>query len=83
MLFLAGAARAEPAGMPSVPAGAGASGADGEVWGDPEQHEEPQPGWTWFGMGYERRSDVSRTGTDNTGETRNTATPTGGGREGR
>ena len=29
-----------------------------EVWGDPEDQEEVEDasGWTWFGMGYERRS---------------------------
>lgn len=29
-----------------------------EVWGDPEEHDEAEDasGWTWFGMGYERRS---------------------------
>jgi hypothetical protein len=29
-----------------------------EVWGDPEDQEEAEDGsgWTWFGMGYERRS---------------------------
>lgn len=27
-----------------------------EVWGDPEEGEATSPGWTWFGMGYERRN---------------------------
>lgn len=26
------------------------------VWGDPEEDEEPDEGWTWFGMGYEDRN---------------------------
>ena len=29
--------------------------ADGQVWGDPEEREEAEEGWTWFGMGYESR----------------------------
>lgn len=29
---------------------------DGQVWGDPEEREEAEEGWTWFGMGYESRS---------------------------
>ncbi len=26
-----------------------------ESWGDPEQDEGTDRGWTWFGMGYEKR----------------------------
>ena len=29
---------------------------DSQVWGDPEEREEAEQGWTWFGMGYESRS---------------------------
>ena len=27
-----------------------------EVWGDPEENEEQESVWTWFGMGYELRN---------------------------
>ena len=27
-----------------------------EVWGDPEENEESESVWTWFGMGYELRN---------------------------
>ena len=30
-----------------------------QTWGDPEDHAEPDPGWTWFGMGYENRARTS------------------------
>lgn len=53
LLFLAGPVFAEPVAdtyVPSTPA------ERGEVWGDPEESEEPAGGWTWFGMGYERRN---------------------------
>jgi hypothetical protein len=29
-----------------------------EVWGDPEEHSEPDQTWTWFGMGYEQRTNM-------------------------
>lgn len=52
LLFLAGVAHGEPvADQPDV----SALPAD-EVWGDPEATEASEPGWTWFGMGYERRN---------------------------
>lgn len=28
---------------------------DQGVWGDPEEFESTDKGWTWFGMGYEQR----------------------------
>ena len=53
LLFLAGIAHGGPAADESaVPA---PSPAD-EVWGDPEAAEASESGWTWFGMGYERRN---------------------------
>lgn len=30
-----------------------------QTWGDPEDHAEPDQGWTWFGMGYENRARTS------------------------
>lgn len=53
LLFLAGLAHGEPVADQQPPAGQTPAG---EVWGDPEEAEEPEPGWTWFGMGYERRN---------------------------
>jgi hypothetical protein len=29
-----------------------------EVWGDPEEDAETEQTWTWFGMGYEQRTDM-------------------------
>ena len=29
-----------------------------ESWGDPEDNEERPKTWTWFGMGYERRTQA-------------------------
>lgn len=43
----------------------------GEVWGDPEENSEPQPGWTWFGMGYERRAQQSGVANPNESVTAN------------
>lgn len=37
-----------------VDPGMAASGA--QAWGDPEQNEEKESVWTWFGMGYEMRN---------------------------
>lgn len=42
-----------------------------EVWGDPEAEAESTPGWTWFGMGYERRK---RERAERTVEPRSTTT---------
>ncbi len=54
LLSLAGLVQGEPvADQPAAPDRAAA----GEVWGDPEEAEGAgAPGWTWFGMGYERRN---------------------------
>ena len=30
-----------------------------ESWGDPEDGEAPDRGWTWFGMGYEKRMQAT------------------------
>lgn len=32
--------------------------ASAEVWGDPEENTETEQTWTWFGMGYEQRTDM-------------------------
>ena len=32
--------------------------ASNQVWGDPEDEEEAEDRWTWFGMGYEHRNRV-------------------------
>ena len=53
LLSLAGVAQGEP--LADQP-GASPHPPAAEVWGDPEAAEAPQPGWTWFGMGYERRN---------------------------
>lgn len=50
-----------------------------EVWGDPEADAEAAPGWTWFGMGYERRN---RERADRTVEPRSTTTDDVGGSNG-
>ena len=47
---------AEPTTSPDMPQ-------DGpetpESWGDPEEGEAPDRGWTWFGMGYEKRMQAT------------------------
>lgn len=53
LLSLAGFVHGEP--VADHPSSDGRAPAP-EVWGDPEETEEAQPGWTWFGMGYERRN---------------------------
>lgn len=53
LLFLAGIAHGEPvADESSKPPEPPSS----QAWGDPETEGEQEPGWTWFGMGYERRN---------------------------
>lgn len=32
-----------------------------ESWGDPEEENERSRTWTWFGMGYERRTQAGST----------------------
>lgn len=52
LLCLSGLAFAEPAAdRDRTDTGAGT-----DVWGDPEDNEDADSGWTWFGMGYERRA---------------------------
>jgi hypothetical protein len=51
----------------AIPDSADASPAN-PVWGDPEDAEEQHSGWTWFGMGYERRMrNVESDSGDNAG----------------
>jgi len=45
------------------------------AWGDPEDNEQADPGWTWFGMGYERRRRSS--GAATVGGPENTNVPNG------
>ena len=53
LLCLSGLGFAEPsAGLDRTDA---ATDAGTDVWGDPEDNEEADRGWTWFGMGYENR----------------------------
>ncbi len=53
LLCQSGLGFAEPsAGLDRTDA---ATDAGTDVWGDPEDDEEADRGWTWFGMGYERR----------------------------
>lgn len=63
LLLLAGIAYGEPVADQSA---ASAPQPADEIWGDSEAAEESEPGWTWFGMGYERR---------NRGRTEHTAKP--------
>jgi len=39
-----------------------------QVWGDPEDNEEAEQGWTWFGMGYENRARASGQPADRRGD---------------
>ena len=32
--------------------------ASAEVWGDPEENADTEQTWTWFGMGYEQRTEM-------------------------
>jgi hypothetical protein len=65
LLCLSGLGFAEPpAGSDRIDVGADAdagTGTDGgtDAWGDPEDNEEIDRGWTWFGMGYENRRRAS------------------------
>lgn len=52
LLFLTGSVWAEPAADPAAPE---TKDDNVGVWGDPEADQSAEPGWTWFGMGYERR----------------------------
>jgi len=51
LFCLSGSLLAEPE-MDRARAGA-------QLWGDPEENEEREDGWTWFGMGYENRTRSS------------------------
>lgn len=53
LLFLASIAHSGPVEDPST---APASLPNEAAWGDPEAVETSDAGWTWFGMGYERRN---------------------------
>lgn len=77
LLCLSGLAFAEPAAdRDRTDTGTGT-----DVWGDPEDNEEADPGWTWFGMGYERRTR-SR-GAAGVGEPDNTHVPNGARKQGK
>ena len=52
LLFLAGIAHGEPVADQAAVSAPPVE----EVWGDPEATGTSEPGWTWFGMGYERRA---------------------------
>jgi hypothetical protein len=56
LLCLGGSVLSEPMADRDEPAGG--RGSD-QVWGDPEDREQANRGWTWFGMGYERRTRTS------------------------
>lgn len=47
------------------------------VWGDPEDSEQRDAGWTWFGMGYERRAGAAGAGAPHDGHD-NVQAPGGG-----
>ena len=64
LLCLSGSLFAEPQPPPEVAPG----GADNQVWGDPEDGEETDQGWTWFGMGYEQRTGASGQSADGENE---------------
>lgn len=77
VLGLSPAAYAEPVANPdAVPVDAERA----EVWGDPEENQQPASGWTWFGMGYESR--VSASGSDHSRESVR-SNGQGGGAQGR
>ncbi len=38
-----------------------------ETWGDPDEDEESERGWTWFGMGYEQRMRETGAAANNAG----------------
>ena len=42
-----------------------------QTWGDPEDHAEPDQGWTWFGMGYENRARTSVRSAERQGDAAN------------
>lgn len=56
LLGLSGQALAEPLSEADAPAGDDAAVG---VWGDPEENEPRDSSWTWFGMGYERRTGAA------------------------
>jgi hypothetical protein len=58
MLSLSGLVLSEPAAEERAPVVQSERGR-AEVWGDPEVNEEADSGWTWFGMGYERRRGIA------------------------
>ena len=53
VVMLSGSVCAEPMSDTERPANAASNGG---VWGDPEERQRGDTDWTWFGMGYERRS---------------------------
>jgi hypothetical protein len=56
---------AEQQGQPAqAETGALSSTQNPQVWGDPEESEENESVWTWFGMGYEMRNQGSSQSAD-------------------
>lgn len=53
-----------------------------EVWGDSEDSEKAERGWTWFGMGYERRSRAATTTSAGESQGPRRAQQAGGGKRG-
>ena len=75
MLSLSGLVLSEPVAEKDAPVVQSERG-PAEVWGDPEVNEQADSGWTWFGMGYERRRGSA--GARETGDGRNSVqTPAG------
>ena len=54
----------EPIVPPDTPR---AGPATPEPWGDPEEDDASDRGWTWFGMGYEQRMQATGAATDSGG----------------
>jgi len=59
LLCLSGSVLSEPAANQEATA---RNGGGGDVWGDPEEREQANRSWTWFGMGYEQRTRASSSG---------------------
>lgn len=55
-IFAAAAMAAPSADAPPAVESGSPVGPPIEGWGDPELREPKEPGWTWFGMGFEQRT---------------------------